>query len=189
MIKMALGLGMDMHRLFIAIDLPEDINNSLTAISFGLPGARWVAREQIHLTLRFIGEVDGSMFQDILHGLAGILGNPLRLTIRGLGFFPPRGRPRVLWAGLEPSDDLCILKGKIDRRLAELGLAPEGRKFSPHITLARLRDTPRKRLTAFLAGYSGFSLPSFSVNEFHLYSSVLTSAGAIHCQEASYALI
>jgi len=188
-VTMAFNGEMKMHRLFIAIDLPEEIKGNLGAISYGLPGARWVASEQVHLTLRFVGEVDGSMFEDIGHGLAGILGPSFSLTIKGLGFFPPRGQPRVLWAGLEASEDLKKLKGRVDGRLRELGLAPDGRKFSPHITLARLRGTPRTRLADFLAGYGLFSLPPFAVDEFHLYSSVLTPGGAVHQKEASYPLI
>lgn len=177
-----------MYRLFVAIDLPPDIAAQVQGLCYGVPGARWVQPEQMHLTLRFIGEVDGGLFRDIKEGLADIETGGFVLQVKGLGFFPPRKTPRVLWAGIAPVEQVSALRQRIDNVLLGLGLAPEGRKFSPHITLARLHDTPPARLSRFLAGNSLFATEAFPVSEFHLYSSELTAKGAFHTIEASYKL-
>ncbi|MFA7383773.1 MAG: RNA 2',3'-cyclic phosphodiesterase [Desulfurivibrionaceae bacterium] len=177
-----------MYRLFVAIDLPPDIVAHLQEICYGVVGARWVQPEQLHLTLRFIGEVDGGLFREIKEGLVELKTEGFALQVKGLGFFPPRKTPRVLWAGVAPGKQVCALRHKIDNFLLGLGLAPEGRKFSPHITLARLHDTPLARLSRFLAGNNLFATAEFPVSEFHLYSSELTAKGAFHTIEASYSL-
>ena len=177
-----------MFRLFVAIDLPPNVVAQLQELCCGVPGARWVEAAQMHLTLRFIGEVDGGVFRDIKEGLADIETEGFALQVKGLGFFPPRKTPRVLWAGIAPVEQVSALRRRIDNVLLGLGLEPEGRKFSPHITLARLHDTPLARLGLFLAGNSLFATPEFPVSEFHLYSSQLTPKGAFHAIEASYPL-
>lgn len=173
-------------RLFVAVDLPEPVRQQLTGLGFGLPGAHWVAAEQIHLTLRFIGEVDGAMFREVREGLAGVRSSSFAMQVQGLGYFPPRQQPRVLWAGVAKSEALVLLRNRVEATLVRCGLEPEGRKFAPHITLARLRDTHLTRLTNFLAGNALFATEPFTVSEFHLYSSQLTAKGAIHQLEASY---
>lgn len=178
-----------MIRLFIAVDLPEPVKNELGRICFGLPGARWVDQEQIHLTLRFIGEVDGGLFREIRAGLDNVVTSPFPLLLKGLGCFPPRKEPHVLWVGVEKSEPLFQLRKKVDALLADLEIPPEKRKFSPHITLARLKETPLIRLTNFLSGNALFSLPEFQVTDFHLYSSILTAKGAFHQLEATYPLV
>ena len=175
-----------MYRLFAAIDLPPDVAAQLQGLCCGVPGARWVQPEQMHLTLRFIGEVDGGVFRDIKDGLAGIKAPGFSLQVKGLGFFPPRKTPRVLWAGISPVEEVNTLRNRIENRLIGMGLEPEGRKYSPHITLARLHDTPPARLGRFLAGNSLLATEPFLVSEFHLYSSELTSKGAFHTIEMSY---
>ena len=178
-----------MQRLFVSIDLPQAVKRELAGICLGLPGARWVADEQIHLTLRFIGEVDGGLVQDIREGLAEIHTSAFAMRLVGLGVFPPRRQPHVLWAGVEPVEPVVALRNRVESLLVGLGFAPEGRKFLPHVTMARLRDTPVARLTDYLAGNALFASSEFEVDAFHLYSSVLTSKGAIHQIEASYPLI
>lgn len=177
-----------MPRLFVAIDLPPETRHSLAGLCFGIPGARWVDPEQIHLTLRFIGDVDGAVFHDIRDGLAGIQAHHFQLRLRGVGHFPPRKEPRVLWAGIEPSDPLILLRKKIESTLTGLGLPAEARKFSPHITLARLNRSPVHKVGQFLAGNNLFSTEPFTVQEFFLYSSFLRANGAIHTIEADYPL-
>lgn len=177
-----------MHRLFVAIELPAEIKGQLATISYGVPGARWVDEDQLHLTVRFIGEVDGGIFHDIKEGLEAVRVAPFSLRLKGLGFFPPRGMPRVLWVGIEKNPQLVQLRNKVESRLVRIGLTPEGRKFAPHITLARLRDTPPNKLGNFLAGNGLFETSAFAVQEFLLYSSRLTPKGAIHTVEAAYGL-
>ncbi|HHB75783.1 MAG TPA: RNA 2',3'-cyclic phosphodiesterase [Desulfobulbus sp.] len=175
-------------RLFVAIDLPEKIKEQVAGLCCGLPGARWVNPEQLHLTLRFIGEVDGGMFRDIRETLDEVRSDPFTLQLDGVGFFPPRGKPRVAWVGLRQSVELSQLRNRIESRLAALGLEPETRKFSPHITLARLKNTPASKVGRFLETHNLFLSPPFTIKEFFLYSSRLGRNGAIHRIEAGYPL-
>lgn len=177
-----------MIRLFVAIDFPEEVRKMLSAMCYGIPGAKWVPEEQFHLTLRFIGEVDGGLFRDIADTLADVRSAPMSIRLRGLGYFPPRKQPRVLWVGIEPAAEVSLLRDRVESKLVRLGLEPEGRKFSPHVTLARLNDTPLPKLTRYLSGNALFASEIFPVTEFSLYSSVLTPKGAIHQIEASYPL-
>lgn len=177
-----------MPRLFIAVDLPETIKENLESMSFGIPGAKWVRPEQLHLTVRFIGEVDGALFHDIKNILAEVSAASFSLQLKGVGYFPPRGAPRVLWIGLEKSEPLLLLRKKIDSRLLRVGVAPEGRKFSAHITLARLKNTPVQKIVNFLSGNGLFSQEPFQVEDFKLYSSILSPKGAYHRVERIYPL-
>ncbi len=177
-----------MPRLFIAVDLPEIIKQNLEPMSFGIPGAKWVTSDQLHLTVRFIGEVDGGLFRDIKNILDEVSMTPFSLQLKGVGCFPPRGKPRVLWVGLEKSEPLQLLRKKIDSALLRVRVEPEGRKFSPHITLARLRNSPIQKIANFLAGNGLFSQESFQVEDFKLYSSILSPKGAHHKVERIYPL-
>jgi RNA 2',3'-cyclic 3'-phosphodiesterase len=175
-------------RLFVAIDLPEEIRDQLSAMCFGLPGARWVEKEQIHLTLRFIGEVDGGVFRDIRDALAAIRSEAFTMRLKSVGHFPPRKQPRVLWVGVEANSSLVQLRNRVEKALVQAGLEPEHRKFAPHITLARLREPPLGKLTNFLAGNALYTSKPFAVTEFHLYSSTLTAREAVHTREVTYLL-
>ncbi|MDD3619306.1 MAG: RNA 2',3'-cyclic phosphodiesterase [Desulfobulbaceae bacterium] len=177
-----------MPRLFVAIDLPARIKEQLSALSCGLPGARWIAPEQMHLTVRFIGEVDSRIFQRVREALTEVRGEPFPLRLEGIGFFPPRGHPRVVWVGIRRSDELVRLRKRIESILVRSGLEPEGRKYSPHITLARLNNTPGSRIGAYLAHNGLFRTEEFTVREFNLYSSVLNNRGARHYIEQEYPL-
>lgn len=175
-------------RLFIAIDPPPDIREQLAGLCCGLPDARWVAPEQLHLTLCFIGEVSGAVFLDIREALDEIRAEPFTLRLKGLGFFPPRGQPRVVWAGVEKNEALLALHRKIITRLTQLNVTLENRKFSPHLTLARLNQTPPSRVGRYLQEHGLFAAPQFTVEEFILYSSVLGRKGASHTVEQAFML-
>ncbi|GBE12563.1 2'-5'-RNA ligase [bacterium BMS3Bbin14] len=177
-----------MPRLFVAIDLPASVQDRLAAMFCGLPGARWTAPEQLHLTMRFIGEVDSSRFRDIREALGEVRGRHFFLHLEGVGFFPPRGRPRVLWAGVGKNEQLAQLYRRLEAALVGAGLEPERRKFAPHITLARLRNTPASRVGVFIAAHSLLVTADFAVNQFVLYSSVLNDRGAKHYVEEVYPL-
>ena len=177
-----------MPRLFIAVDLPGTMKKNLETMFFGIPGARWVALDQLHLTVRFIGEVDGALFLDIKNTLEEVSISPFDLQLKGVGHFPPRGAPRVIWVGLKTGKPLQLLRKKIDGALLQIGLKPEGRKFSPHITLARLKNTPLQKVADFLSANGLFSQEHFQIDEFKLYSSTLTPKGAIHKVERVYYL-
>ena len=177
-----------MPRLFIAVDLPETNKKNLEAVFFGIPGARWVALDQLHLTVRFIGDVDGALLHDIKSELEEVSISSFDLQLRGVGHFPPRGAPRVIWVGLEKSEPLQLLRKKINTALLKIGLEPERRKFSPHITLARLKNTPLQKVADFLSGNGLFRQEPFQIEDFKLYSSTLTPKGAIHRVEKIYSL-
>lgn len=178
-----------MYRLFVAIDLPDGIKNSLADIRSDLPGARWVAAEQLHLTLRFIGEVDDLLFAQIQDVLANVTGSPFHMTLTGIGHFPPGKHARVLWVGMETNEDLLELQRDVELALINAGIAPEERRFSPHITIARMKDIHETRIVAFEEKHREFRTFPFPVDAFHLYSSTLSREGAIHKQEATYPLI
>lgn len=177
-----------MHRLFIAIDLPEETRLAVGSLRCPLPGAKWVAEAQIHLTLRFIGDVEDKLLETIVAALSGIVAVPFSLAIQGVGCFPPKRDPKVLWVGVGGSSTLFGLQGDIEKALVRNGLAPESRPFAPHITIARLKETPAARVAPFLQQNARFSTRSFPVTEFVLYSSTLTAQGAIHRQEALFPL-
>ena len=177
-----------MPRLFIAVDLHDTIKKNLESMFFGIPGARWIALDQLHLTVRFIGDVDGALFLDIKNALAEVNISPFNIQLKGVGHFPPRGAPRVIWTGLEKNEPLQLLRKKIDGALLKINVTPERRKFSPHITLARLKNTPPQKVANFLSGNGLFSQEPFHVDDFKLYSSTLTPKGAIHKVERVYSL-
>jgi len=175
-------------RLFVAIDPPPEIRELLAGLCSGLPEARWIAPEQLHLTLCFIGDVSGAAFLDVKEALGGIHHRPLLLRLQGVGFFPPRGLPRIIWVGIEHNEPLEVLQRKITARLFSLGLEPENRKFSPHITLVRLHQTPPSRVGKYMEIHGLFSSPEFEIDSFLIYSSVLGRHGAHHRVEQAYVL-
>lgn len=175
-------------RLFVALNLPEAVKEELRLVSCGLPGARWEMPEQFHLTLRFIGERDGSELEEIRVALAAVRSLPFFLQVRGIGFFPAQQEPHTLWVGVEQSEPLLRLRQQIESSLKRIGLEPEQRKFTPHITLARLRGTPADRLGSFLAQHSQLVLPPFPVKAFRLCRSVLGPEGSKHYAEQDFPL-
>ena len=177
------------QRLFVAIDLPDSVVDTLDRLCTGLPGARWIDPDQYHLTLRFIGEVDGLVARDIDVGLAELEFEPFTLNLAGFGHFPPRGVPKVLWAGISPREPVDRLRRAVDRVVNAAGVEPEHRKFSPHVTVARFPSgAPISRLQQFFAGHALYRSEPFEVDRFHLYSSQLHQDGAIHTLEATYAV-
>jgi RNA 2',3'-cyclic 3'-phosphodiesterase len=180
----------DVPRLFVALDLPESVKRSLEPLAKGLGDVRWATPDQQHLTLRFIGEVGNGAVHDVIEALATVPSVPFQLTLEGLGHFPPRGEPRVLWVGVEKSAELKRLKRRIDRALEEAGIPPEGRKFAPHVTIARMRDAlSPTRLGTYLMRHSLYRSAPFHISSFHLYSSWPRADGAEHQLEASYELV
>lgn len=175
-------------RLFIALDPPEKTREELAALCQGLPDCRWTPPEQLHLTLCFIGEAEGSTFLDIREALEEIAAAPFSIQLEGLGLFPPRRAPRVLWAGVQDNAALMQLERKVVNAVRRCGVVLEKRKFSPHITLARLQEGALPRLERYLGAHSLFRAAPFVATHFTLYSSVLGRGGATHLVEAEYAL-
>ncbi len=179
---------MAVHRLFVAIDLPREVKEALVALQVGLPGARWVEAEGLHLTLRFIGEVSSDDADEVHDALASVAGAPFTARIEGSGTFPSRGAPRVVWAGTVRDAPLERLKRQVDGALRRAGCAPEGRKFAPHVTLARLKGASAERTAAFVAHIAPRIGTTIEVREFVLFSSRLSHDGAVHTAEAVYPL-
>ncbi|MFW2368294.1 MAG: RNA 2',3'-cyclic phosphodiesterase [Desulforhopalus sp.] len=177
-----------MIRLFIAIDIPETIRREIQGMGRSIPNARPVPEDQLHLTLKFIGEVENSRLLDIHESLQGISHFQFSLCLRGVGTFPPRATPRVLWAGVDPPKSTIKLRNSIEKTLADIGIPRGKKKYTPHVTLARLRNSPIRQLQQFLAGNAFLQTADFPVKTFTLYSSKLTTKGAIHTVEDIYPL-
>jgi 2'-5' RNA ligase len=176
-----------MIRLFTAIGLPADLVTRLSLMQGGVPGARWSPPENLHLTLRFIGEVDEVVANDIDDMLTGLRAAPFDLALMGCGSFGSKD-PHSLWIGVGPSPPLLHLVARIDSLLQRMGLAAETRKYTPHVTLARLKDAPAPRVQAFLADHAAFTAGPFTVNAFGLYSSHAGSQGRHYVLERRYPL-
>lgn len=176
-------------RLFVALELPEEPREQLEDLCSELPEARFTPFDQLHLTLAFLGEVDGGRARDVEEELATVRAAPLRLELRGVGHFPPRGEPRVLWAGFERSEPLLTLQRSVARHLEQAGCELERRKFHPHVTLARMRDAFPERVAAWLAERATFATEPFTVDRMTLFSSTLHRDGPIHREEATYVLL
>ena len=177
-----------MKRIFLALCLNDIAISLLKNLGGTMPGARPVPADQMHLTMRFIGEVDGTLFRDIQERLLDIDTPEVTLAIKGVGHFPPRGAPRVLWAGIEPSGELMLLRSRINSLLRQCGVESDTRKFHPHITLARLKNVSHGRVAKFLSENHDLAIPPFQVNEMTLFSSILTGKGAVHTVESRYLL-
>ncbi len=180
--------GGKMARLFISIDLPERIKDDISDLYMAIPGAKWVGHLQLHLTLRFIGETDNLTENKIISVLSTVKVPPFEITIKGVGHFPPRKHPVVLWVGITENLELLRLQSKIEKALTSIGIAPDTRRFHPHITIARLKESPIEKVALFITSNSLFSTEPFAVSQYHLYSSFLKKEGAYHQLEASFPL-
>jgi RNA 2',3'-cyclic 3'-phosphodiesterase len=177
-----------MPRIFVGLALPEVIRDHLMLLQGGVPGARWEERDKLHLTLRFVGDVEGEQLRAVADALERVSAPPLSLELASVGFFPPRGQPRSLWAGVADGAALVELHRKIERALAKTGVDPDTRKFSPHVTLARLHDAPEDRVAAFIAHHSLFHSAPFELDAFTMFSSIRTPSGSKYRIERSYPL-
>jgi 2'-5' RNA ligase len=176
-----------MLRLFVGIEFPPELKLRLSLLCTGVAGAKWVDAGNLHLTLRFIGEIDEGLAADADEALARLKARRLTLQIAGTGVFGGN-RPHALWVGVERAPELAKLRDKIEQALIGIGLAPEPRKFAPHVTLARLRDPPLDQLGGFLAAHARFRAEPLPVDHFSLIASFLTKAGPIYEDQADYPL-
>ena len=166
-----------MHRLFVAIQPPPDVRDRLLAAMGGIAGARWQRDDQLHLTLRFIGEVDRHQGQDIAAALAGVRHAPFELALAQPGIFDRRGRIDSLWIGVTPHDQVRELHVRVDQALRRVGVAPDGRSFLPHITIARFSRGNGVGAAGFVPSIPLSSI-GFRVEGFTLFESSLGSDGA-----------
>jgi 2'-5' RNA ligase len=170
-----------MHRLFVAIRPPEPIRDLLIDAMDDSPDFRWQDDEQLHLTLRFVGEVERPVAEDIAAALARVRAEPFDIRIAGADRFEQRNSG-ALWAGVEPKAPLAALAAKIERVCQSVGLEPERRAFHPHITLARWKGHRTRERHAFIERTRGLSSEPFAVDDFILFESRLSRHGA-HYEE------
>jgi 2'-5' RNA ligase len=176
-----------MHRLFVAIRPPQPIRDLLIDAMDDSPEFRWQDEEQLHLTLRFIGEVERPIAEDIAAALAEIRARPFEARLSGVGRFEQRSAG-ALWAGVEPKEPLAALVVKIERACLAVGLEPERRAYHPHITIARWKGRRARELAGFLDRNRGLASDSFAVDAFTLFESRLSRHGAHYEAVGSYPL-
>ncbi|MEK9673868.1 MAG: RNA 2',3'-cyclic phosphodiesterase [Rhodospirillaceae bacterium] len=175
-------------RLFVGLELPSSVRRDLAAMSAGVSGAKWVAPENFHITLRFIGQADRHQAADLDAALADITPPAFDLALSGIGSFASRGRLRAVWAGVDNSPPLNHLRDKIERASVLAGFLPEPRKFKPHVTLARFKGAPEHVAQGFLEDHAGFGLRPLAVDRFVLFESRLGCEGAHYTPVETYPL-
>ena len=176
-----------MHRLFVAIRPPDRIRDLLLGAMGGISGARWQEDDQLHLSLRFIGEVDRHVAGDV-HAALGAVHHPhFEVAINGLGAFDRRGHPETVWAGVAPHEPLKTLHKKIDQAMTRVGIAPEQRAYHPHLTLARLKPSSGS-VRGLLKTSGGLTSDPFRVDQFALFESRLTPERAVYSIVETYVL-
>ena len=176
-----------MPRIFTGLEVPEQVGQSLSMLRGGLPGARWVEPENYHITLRFIGDVDDALAREIAALLGQVRRRGFELRLDGLGSFGGR-RPRAVIASVPPVSPLIELQAEHERILQRVGLEPEGRKYTPHVTLASLRDASSRQVADYLAARGLFQSAPFGVGRFVLYSARASVGGGPYVVEATYPL-
>lgn len=176
-----------MPRLFTAIEVPKEIGMMLSSLRGGIHGARWISPENYHLTLRFVGDVDERTANEVAGMLDFVERPSFNLTLTGLDQFGGK-KPRAIFASVHPSPALIELQAEHERMMQRIGLTPEGRRFTPHVTLARLRDASVIEVADYLATRGGFRMMSFQVSRFVLLSSRASQGGGPYIVEADYPL-
>lgn len=176
-----------MPRLFTALEIPAEVASALTLHRGGLIGARWIEPADYHITLRFLGDVDRRTAHDVDSFLGDVQAQPFEVTLDALGSFGG-DRPRAVFARAQPSQRLIELQADLERLMRRLGLPAEGRKFVPHVTMARLRDTSPADVAHYLAMHPIVRPISFTARRFALMSSRDSIGGGPYVVEAAYPL-
>ncbi|HHY50786.1 MAG TPA: RNA 2',3'-cyclic phosphodiesterase [Alphaproteobacteria bacterium] len=177
-----------MPRLFTALEIPQSAALSLSLLRGGLPGARWIDRENFHITLRFIGDVDHRTADEVVEALDRVNRPQFMLTLSGTGFFGSK-KPHSIWAGVQPSPELNALQADLERACQRIGLPAEPRKFIPHVTLARLKNARVDDVVHYLTGRGDFQALPFLVTKFVLMSSRDSVGGGPYVVEEEYPLL
>lgn len=175
-----------MPRLFMGLEIPPDLADELALMRGGLTGARWIDVDDYHLTLRFIGDIDGETADAVDEVMSGIRRKPFTVTLEGLDHFGG-DKPRAIVAKAQPSPALVELQAEQERRLRRIGIPPEPRRFVPHVTLARVRNGSQTAVAHYL-GTRGFLTRRFEAEKFVLYSARDSVGGGPYVVEAAYPL-
>jgi 2'-5' RNA ligase len=176
-----------MPRLFTALEIPRDATLSLSLLRGGLPGARWVDVENYHLTLRFFGDIEGHVADEIADALDRVRRPAFSLALSGVGAFGGK-KPHSLWAGVSASPDLVALQAEIERICQRLGLSKDQRKFTPHVTIARLKNADVQQVASYLSTRGNFATLPFRVSRFVLMSSRDSVGGGPYVVEETWPL-
>jgi RNA 2',3'-cyclic 3'-phosphodiesterase len=176
-----------MPRIFTGLEIPAQIGRDLSMLRGGLPGARWIDPENYHLTLRFVGDVDDVVAHEVASMLGMVRRTEFELRFEALSAFGGR-RPRALVATLVPTQALMDLQAEHERLMRRVGLDAEGRKFTPHVTLARLRESSSRQVANYLSARTVLGMMSFKVSRFVLFSSRASVGGGPYIVEAAYPL-
>ena len=176
-----------MPRLFTALEIPRNAAMSLSLLRGGLPGARWIDVENYHITLRFIGDIDGRTADEVVDRLDRIDREEFQINLTGMGSFGSK-KPHSIWAGVSPSPEMVALQAEIERICQRLGLPPDPRKFTPHVTLARLRNSRLDDVVHYLSGRGDFRTSPFTVGRFVLMSSKESVGGGPYIVEEAFPL-
>jgi len=176
-----------MPRLFTGLEIPSSVAMALSSLRGGLTGARWIDAANYHVTLRFAGDIDGRTADDFANGLDAVRRQPIEFTIDALDVFGG-DKPRALVALVKPTPQLTALQAEHESIARRAGMPPASRKFTPHVTLARLRGTPAEAAAFFIASMGRFPVQRFRVSRFALFSSRASVGGGPYVVEAAYPL-
>lgn len=176
-----------MPRLFTGLEIPADVAQTLSFLRGGLPGARWIDPENYHLTLRFIGDIERGLADEVASMLGRIGREPFEIRLEGLSSFGGR-KPRAVVASVAPTPALLDLQAEHERLLQRVGLDPEGRKYTPHVTLARLRETSSQQVADYLSARGSYRSLPFRVERFVLFSSRASTGGGPYVVEEAFPL-
>ncbi|GAA5625832.1 MULTISPECIES: RNA 2',3'-cyclic phosphodiesterase [Brucella] len=177
-----------MPRLFTALEIPRDAALSLSLLRGGLPGARWIDVENYHITLRFIGDVEGHVADEVANALDRVRRPEFMLNLSGVDAFGSK-KPHSIYAGVSPSPELNALQGEIERICQRLRIPADPRKFTPHVTLARLRNPHIADVVHYLSSRGNFSTMPFKVGRFVLMSSRDSVGGGPYVVEEAWPLM
>ena len=167
--------------------MDEKVKDYIKSFTESIPVLKWTKIEQLHITLKFLGDTSNELFPEVMETLKSVKWEKFKLSIQSTGFFPNRQRAEVFWLGINEETKLIDLKNEIDKSLLSLGILPEKREFAPHLTLLRLKYAESRTLPDKLEKtFAAFTPQTFKVNSFYLYSSKLDRSGAIHSKEAEY---
>ena len=180
---------MNTERLLVALTLPVPVRDSLIALAEPLPGVAWTRPDQLHVTLRFLGDVSAAMSESMIARLGAVQVAPFILPLEGMGTFPPNRPPRVIWIGIGSGHPrLFQLRQRLDDALLAAGLQLDVRTFHPHVTLARCTESAAPAISHWMHVHRNITPPPFRVEAFDLYASELKTTGAVHTLKQRFPL-